>query len=1261
MLTMLNLATKANPVDVSQARLIGATFLHANNVLKTEDPSDLHWVTTYRTTSDKAAFYVFSSSHGFVIVAADDCAVPILGYSNESDFMSDDIPVQMEEYLQQFVNQIQFGIDNGWEADETIARQWELVRTTGYLDEQRGVSVVAPLLTDTWGQNCYYNNACPVDPSGSCGHVNAGCVATSMAQIMRYWGYPSMGTGSHSYTQEGYSTQTADFGGTTYQWANMPNKLSSSSSVSQVNAVAKLIWHCGVAVDMMYGPTVSGAYSEAVTTALLDYFSYSDDLIGVYKNNYSNSQWLAIIKSSLDLGRPVHYSGNDGTGQLGHAFVCDGYDSNDMFHFNWGWNGNYNSYFALDALTPGINNFCYNHYAIIHIHPKCNPDSTYQVGAIANHSDGGTISGGGTYECNEICTLTATPHTGFVFTHWTKNGNTVSTNPAYSFVVTEETTVVANFNELNVAYGELDYSWYDWQSNAGARTWTHVWPDGKVSFGYSMATESDCSDRGTGIGTYDTQNDVWIPSGGRVENEKTGFGSIAQFGENGVVIAANTDTACLVFIVPDKDNIIPNTVTAVCALDNTYDPSWPVVMTSGPNRNIIHIAVTAKGHSDVPGAVGTTNPVIYFRSQDGGQTWDKQNVILPFMGPEFSMYFSANCCYWMETTDDNCLALVVNNPWSDGMALYSYDDGETWERKVFYSHPDPHSAVPEGEWLFFPRWTSCQWDSQHRLHVLYEFAAITGEPGSFSYNLSIGGVAYWNETMPYNIEGNTTSTIPGNLTPGQPFVMDAAYLYQDIFASWWLLSDASHEMWPEYVGYLAPLDDGGYPEDPYAANSFNIEDCGLHGNYGSGVCGFPVLTIVPGTNEMVAVWSALDENHTDVNGNYYYKLFASYSGNGGETWSSMIHLTNDWIWSNNEFVYNQAVIVGRKLIIASQTDHETGTYVQSDDNDGSDNYYQGFVFDIDDLFDIPPQYTITVSANPADLGTVTGGGNYFAGGICTLTATSCENAVFVNWTENGDEISTETSLSFVVTGNRQFTANFTAAPAPQYTITVTADPANLGVVTGGGDYEEGSTCSLTAIPNTGNVFTHWTENGNPVSTNPQYSFIVTENASFVAHFTMQTFEVELNVSPADGGVVNGSGIYTYGATATVSVTPGQNYNFVNWTENGTEVSTETSFSFVVTENRQLIANLSFVSSVSQNEAGGVLVYPNPVPDMLTVEAAEPILKCDVYSFDGTHVFSTVSNNRDKKLNLDVKHFSSGTYLIRLTTEEAVLIRKFIKK
>ena len=505
-----------------------------------------------------------------------------------------------------------------------------------------------------------------------------------------------------------------------------------------------------------------------------------------------------------------------------------------------------------------------------------------------------------------------------------------------------------NMVRYDYGNGELDYTTYDWQSNDAQRTWTIVWPDGKVNFAYTMSSEATFGDRGTGIGTYDSNTDEWIPCGGRVENEKTGFGSIARYKENSIIVAAHTASEMGVYLVADKDNITPGCAETLPKLNNDNEPTWPAIMTSGPNRDIIHIV--ALGYND--------NMIYYFRSKDGGQTYDKENVILPYLTSEYGGDWNSNCYYWMETTDDNCLALVINNAWSDGMVLYSYDDGETWERKVYYKHPGPNSDMTD-HIVAYPRYVSAQWGVNGELCLAYEFNGTTGVPGSGSYYPSIGGVAFWSESMPYRSnEYAQYGYDPNNANPpvnGQPFVMDSAYVYQDIYASWPVFSDGTHQdegMLPEYFGYLCALTDDGYFESWDDATEFNIEDRSLHGSYNGGCVCMPVLCLVPGTDgwDMVAVYSMMDENNMDEAGNFYFKLFAAYSGDRGMTWTDPVHVTNDFMLTYYECVYTQAVVLGQNLIIASQTDGMTGTFVQSDDTDETDNFYQGFSFDLKDLF-----------------------------------------------------------------------------------------------------------------------------------------------------------------------------------------------------------------------------------------------------------------------------------------------------------------------
>ena len=303
----------------------------------------------------------------------------------------------------------------------------------------------------------------------------------------------------------------------------------------------------------------------------------------------------------------------------------------------------------------------------------------------------------------------------------------------------------------------------------------------------------------------------------------------------------------------------------------------------------------------------------------------------------------------------------MNNAWSDCFVLCSYDDGETWTKKTFWHHPGITATIPDDAWSLYPRWTSAQWGIDGELCLAYAFNGTRGEPGSGTYFPGVGGVAFWSENLPYHGETlpqyGVDPTNPMPPTPGQPFIMDTSYIMQDIYASWMLFSDQTHEIWPEYMGYLAPLDDNGNPEGPSIddVTGWNVPsgETDKHGAYNSGTVDFPVLAMLPGCNgfDMVAVWSGMDENHIDgQTSNFYYKLFASYSGDGGRTWAHQVQLTTDFMWELTECVYPQAAVVGTTLVVAAQFDGGTGTFVQSDDPESADNYYQGLTFELTDLF-----------------------------------------------------------------------------------------------------------------------------------------------------------------------------------------------------------------------------------------------------------------------------------------------------------------------
>lgn len=223
------------------------------------------------------------------------------------------------------------------------------------------------------------------------------------------------------------------------------------------------------------------------------------------------------------------------------------------------------------------------------------------------------------------------------------------------------------------------------------------------------------------------------------------------------------------------------------------------------------------------------------------------------------------------------------------------------------------------------------------------------------------------------------------------------------------------------------------------------------------------------------------------------------------------------------------------------------------------------------------QYTITAYADPINCGSVAGGGTYQQGQSCTLTAMANTGYSFDHWTRNGSIIPGDASITFDVTENAAYVAHFTLL---SYTISTSVIPSGAGNVTGGGTYNYGQNCTLTATPATGYSFVRWTKNGANVSTNNPYSFTVTESATYVARFQAQTYTISASANPTNGGTVTGGGTYNYGQSCTLTATANTGYVFDKWTENGQVIpGVGSSYNFTVTGNRTLVAHFNFALPV----------------------------------------------------------------------------------
>lgn len=386
----------ASPVDVTRARELALTFWNQSGCAVRSGNAS----TDFREVASQVGFqhlYIFTNvaGSGFVVMSADDIAHPVLGYSEKGGFDAASLPSNVAGWLRGYDRTIGEAVARQVAASEEISAEWTAL-AEGFVPAPKSITAVSPLLSTEWDQGSPYNAQCP---GSGFSRAPTGCVATAIAQVMKYWSYPSKGMGSHSYTCSYYSqTLSANFGATTYNWGSMPNSVYSSNA-----AVATLMFHCGVATEMNYTPSGSGAQmlnyygyenDYSAETSLKKFFGYSSKLHGESKDSYSESEWIAMLKTDLNAGRPIAYSGFD-TDYSGHAFVCDGYNNNNQFHFNWGWSGSYDGYFYVSALTPGSGgwgggsgNYSYMQCALFGVEPP-------KVLATSHTSTNMTSSNGG--------------------------------------------------------------------------------------------------------------------------------------------------------------------------------------------------------------------------------------------------------------------------------------------------------------------------------------------------------------------------------------------------------------------------------------------------------------------------------------------------------------------------------------------------------------------------------------------------------------------------------------------------------------------------------------------------------------------------------------------------------------------------------------------------------------------------------------------------------------------------------------------------
>ncbi len=882
------------------------------------------------------------------------------------------------------------------------------------------------------------------------------------------------------------------------------------------------------------------------------------------------------------------------------------------------------------------------------------------ISATAEPAEGGEVSGAGTYEIGSSCTLTATANQGYTFVNWTKDGVVVSDNVSFEFTVTESAAYVANFSVNS----------YEITATTNPTGAGGIEGTGTYSYG------STCTLTVTPNPGYTFIN--WTKDGEEVSTNVSfeftvteDAAYVANFSVNSYEITATTNptgaggiegagtysygSTCTLTVTPNPGYTFVNWTKDGEEVSTNVSFEFTVTEDAAyvANFSVDGYTITVMANPADAGTVTGTGTYDYGTSITLTATaeegyifinWTKDGEVVS-SSPNYTITVTEDAAYVANFEINSYEITVSANPTTGGTVT----GGGTYS----YLETCTLTATPAENYIFV------NWSKDGVVvstDAIYSFAVVgsgnyvaTFAANEFQINVSAnpsnGGTVTGAGVYNYG----ATATLTATANAGFAFVnwskngvvvsMDATYSFT-VTESGNYIANFSRDSYQ--ITAIANPTDGG-----------TITGAGAY-EHGQ-IC---TLTATAAEGYTFVNWT---KNGTVVSGNATYSFtvtenatyVANFNLNMYTVSVSADPTAGGSVSGGGTFLYGESSTVSAMPNAGYTFTNWTknGTVVSTE------AIYTFTVTEDANLvahFSLD-HYTITVSVDPEAVGTATGGGSFTYGETCNLTATANTGYAFVNWTKDGTVVSSNANYSFTVTGNGDYVAHFAVA---RYTLTVLAEPAEGGNVYGGGTYDFGHVVTLRAIAHEGYEFDNWTKDGAVIATTPNHPVVVREDAEYVAHFHVTTFEIKANTYPDNTGVIEGVGIYNYGETCTLTVTPNNGYEFLNWTLDGQVVSEEPSFSFIVTESLDFIAYLQADGVVEQ---GGITVtlYPNPAKRRLTIEASEPVNVLEIYNINGALVYR--QNDCSDKVEINVETYVPGTYMIRLTTDSTVETRRFVKE
>ena len=807
--------------------------------------------------------------------------------------------------------------------------------------------------------------------------------------------------------------------------------------------------------------------------------------------------------------------------------------------------------------------------------------NTYAITASVTPANSGSVTGAGTYNHGATATLVATPATGYHFVNWTKNGQQVSTNATYSFTVTEAGAYVANFaintyaitatanptaggtvtgagtynhgaTATLAATANTGYTFINWTKN-GQQVSTNATLSVTVTEAaayvanfqlnsYAITVSATPTAGGTviGAGTYNHGATATLTA-----TANTGY-HFVKWTKNGQQVSTN---ATYSFTVTEAAAYVANFELNSYAIGATANPTAGGTVTGAGNYN--HFATAT-----LTASANTSNGYHFVN-------WTKNGDVV-----------STNATYSFTVTEavnlvanfalNNYNVTVSANPTAGGTVTGggSYNWGTT-----------AHLVATPATGYSFTNWTK----NGTVVSTSAAYDLTVTESGAYVANFALNVYSVAASATP---AAGGTITGAGNYEHGATATLTATAATGYTFQKWTkngqqVSTNATYSFTVNSaVTLVAHFTLNSYAVTTTANPTAGGTVTGA-GTYNHGATA--TLTATANTGYTFVNWT---KGGTVVSTNASYSFTVTEAG---------AYTANFQLKSYN-ITAAATPTAGGTVTGAGTYNHGASCTLVATPNTGYTfvNWKKGstvvstnasYTFTVTEAGSYTAtfqlnSYAVTTTANPAAGGTVTGAGTYNHGATATLTATANTGYTFVNWTKGGTVVSTNATYSFTVTEAGAYTANF---QLNSYNITAAATPAAGGIVTGAGTYNHGASCTLVATPNTGYTFVNWKKGTTVVSTNASYTFTVTEAGSYTATFQLNSYVITATANPTAGGTVTGAGTYNHGATVTLAVTANTGYTFVNWTKNGTVVSTDKTYIFTATEAGDYVANFSLNS------------------------------------------------------------------------------------